>query len=116
MCRLAALIGLIGPNGSGKTTLLRLLAGTRHPQAGGSRSTACRSRRCPAATIARRMAVVPQETHLAFDYTVLEVVLMGRYPHLGAFEVEGPARFRDRARVRWPQPAPTRSSPARSRR
>jgi iron complex transport system ATP-binding protein len=36
------------------------------------------------------MAVVPQETRLAFDFTVLEVALMGRYPHLGAFEVEGP--------------------------
>jgi iron complex transport system ATP-binding protein len=34
--------------------------------------------------------VVPQETSLAFDYTVLEIVLMGRYPHLGTFEVEGP--------------------------
>jgi iron complex transport system ATP-binding protein len=37
------------------------------------------------------MAVVPQETHLAFDYTVAEVTTMGRYPHLGAFEVEGPS-------------------------
>ena len=43
--------------------------------------------------LARRMAVVPQETHLAFDYTVLEVVLMGRYPHLGAFEIEGPRDY-----------------------
>jgi iron complex transport system ATP-binding protein len=34
---------------------------------------------------------VPQETQLAFDYTVLEVAMMGRYPHLGAFEIEGPA-------------------------
>jgi iron complex transport system ATP-binding protein len=33
---------------------------------------------------------VPQETHLAFDYTVLEIALMGRYPHLGVFELEGP--------------------------
>src|SRR5262249_17858055 len=41
-------------------------------------------------TLARRIAVVPQETALAFDYTVLEIVLMGRYPHLSAFEVEGP--------------------------
>ncbi len=40
--------------------------------------------------LARRMAVVPQETHLAFDYSVLEMVLMGRHPHLGMFEVEGP--------------------------
>jgi iron complex transport system ATP-binding protein len=42
------------------------------------------------AALARRMAVVPQETHLAFDYTVAEVAMMGRYPHLGAFEIEGP--------------------------
>lgn len=39
------------------------------------------------------MAVVPQETHLAFDYSVLEVVLMGRYPHLGPFQIEGPDDF-----------------------
>jgi iron complex transport system ATP-binding protein len=37
------------------------------------------------------MAVVPQETQLVFDYTVREIALMGRYPHLGSFEVEGPA-------------------------
>jgi iron complex transport system ATP-binding protein len=36
------------------------------------------------------MAMVPQETHLSFEYTVLEMALMGRYPFLGAFEVEGP--------------------------
>nr|MDQ3071104.1 ABC transporter ATP-binding protein [Acidobacteriota bacterium] len=36
------------------------------------------------------LAVVPQDTHLAFDYTVLEIVLMGRYPHLRALQMEGP--------------------------
>ena len=40
--------------------------------------------------LARRMAIVPQETHLAFDYSVLELALMGRYPHLQTFELEGP--------------------------
>ena len=40
--------------------------------------------------IARRIAIVPQETHLAFEYTVLEMAVMGRYPHLAAFEIEGP--------------------------
>ena len=35
--------------------------------------------------------MVPQETQLAFDYSVMEMVLMGRHPHLGVFEVEGPA-------------------------
>ena len=46
--------------------------------------------RVPRRELAMRIAVVPQETSLAFDYTALEMVLMGRYPHLGAFEIEGP--------------------------
>ena len=37
--------------------------------------------------------MVPQETHLAFEYSVLEMAMMGRYPHLGAFEIEGPDDF-----------------------
>ena len=96
--RQAASSGIIGPNGSGKTTLLRLLAGTRRPSSrAGHCSTAAPIAALARAAIARRMAVVPQETQLAFDYTVLEVVLMGRYPHLGAFEIEGPADVSDRA-------------------
>jgi iron complex transport system ATP-binding protein len=92
-----AIVGLLGPNGSGKTTLLRLLSGTLVPHDGqvtldGASLTAMARKQ-----VARRIAVVPQETHLAFDYTVLEVALMGRYPHLGAFELEGP---RDLAAVR----------------
>ena len=83
--------GIIGPNGSGKTTLLRLLAGTARPDRGtialGGRDIRAISR----PELARHMAVVPQERRLAFDYSVLEVVTMGRYPHLRTFEVEGPA-------------------------
>nr|MBA2304236.1 ABC transporter ATP-binding protein [Acidobacteriota bacterium] len=83
-------LGIIGPNGSGKTTLLRLLAGTRKPQRGTVLLDGTALGSIRRAEIARRMAVVPQETHLAFEYSVLEVVLMGRYPHLGVFEIEGP--------------------------
>jgi len=86
-----SIVGLLGPNGSGKTTLLRLLAGTLSPTAGAvfvnDVPVASLSRR----DLARRIAVVPQETHATFDFTVLEIVLMGRYPHLGAFELEGPS-------------------------
>jgi iron complex transport system ATP-binding protein len=82
--------GILGPNGSGKTTLLRLLAGLIRPDTGsvslGGRAFGTLSRR----EIARRVAVVPQETHPAFDYTALEMVLMGRHPHVGAFALEGP--------------------------
>jgi iron complex transport system ATP-binding protein len=84
------LVGILGPNGSGKTTLLRLIARALQPAAGCIRLDGADVASIPRRTLARRMAVVPQETVLAFDYSVLEIVLMGRYPHLGAFEVEGP--------------------------
>lgn len=85
------LVGLIGPNGSGKTTLLRLLAGTRKPSHGRVLLDGIPLSSLSRTAVARQMSVVPQETHLSFDYSVLEVVLMGRYAHLGAFAVEGPA-------------------------
>jgi iron complex transport system ATP-binding protein len=83
-------VGILGPNGSGKTTLLRVLAGTLEPTAGRVTLDSIELRRMSRTSLARRMAVVPQETRLAFDFDVLEVVLMGRYPHLATFEVEGP--------------------------
>ena len=89
-----AVFGILGPNGSGKTTLLRVLAGILQPAAGRVSLDGVDLRRIPRRAIARRMAVVPQETHLAFDYSVLEIALMGRYPHLGNFGLEGPGDVR----------------------
>jgi len=86
-------VGILGPNGSGKTTMLKVLAGTRRPAGGRVMLDGQELLRISRGELARRMAVVPQETHLAFDYSVLEVVLMGRYPHLGAFEIEGPRDY-----------------------
>lgn len=83
------IVGLLGPNGSGKTTLLRIISGTLTPRSGdvllNGRPVASMARR----EIARQVAVVPQETHTTFDFTVLDMVLMGRYPHLGPFALEG---------------------------
>jgi iron complex transport system ATP-binding protein len=85
------IVGLLGPNGSGKTTLVRILAGMLHPDSGqvvlDGASVMDMSRR----DLARRVALVPQETHTTFDFSVIDMVLMGRYPHLGPFELERPA-------------------------
>jgi iron complex transport system ATP-binding protein len=84
-------VGLLGPNGSGKTTLIRIIAGMLRPESGSvtldGRTVSSMARR----DLARRVAVVPQETHTTFDFSVIDMVLMGRYPHLGPFELEGMA-------------------------
>jgi iron complex transport system ATP-binding protein len=85
-----SVVGILGPNGCGKTTLLRLLAGMLQPEAGIVTLNRASMASITRAALARSIAVVPQETHLAFDYSVLEIALMGRYPHLGTFELEGP--------------------------
>ena len=97
-----ALAGILGPNGSGKTTLLRLLSGTRRPTSGRvllGPSTALMASERPLIEMSRRevarhIAVVPQETELAFEYRAIEIVLMGRHAHLGVFTVEGPEDIR----------------------
>ncbi|MBL7114684.1 MAG: ABC transporter ATP-binding protein [Kiritimatiellae bacterium] len=84
-------VGILGPNGSGKSTLLRLAAGILNPVAGhitlkGSNLTHLKRR-----DVARSIGYLPQESPMLFDYTVDEVVRMGRYPHLqgmGLFSVE----------------------------
>lgn len=87
--RQGEMLGVIGPNGSGKSTLLRLLSGVLRPEAG---AICVRGR--PLAEYspqarARAIAVVPQETAVEFPFSVMEVVLMGRSPHLGGFAFEG---------------------------
>ena len=75
------IFGVIGPNASGKTTLIRLLSKVLAPARGqillDGESLSGLSR----ASVARRVAVVPQDVPSGFPYTVEELVLMGRFPH-----------------------------------
>jgi len=92
------LIAVAGPNGSGKTTLLRTAARALPPREGtvflDGRDL---YRGTDAATAARAIAVVPQDAALDFEFLVEELVLMGRHPHLGRFDVESD-RDREAAR------------------
>jgi iron complex transport system ATP-binding protein len=85
------LVGLLGPNGSGKTTLLKILGGMLYPSTGSVRLEGRRIAGWSRRELARQVAVVPQETHATLDFTVLDIVLMGRYAHLGPFALEGAA-------------------------
>lgn len=80
---------VIGPNGSGKTTLLKLMTGLLPPQAGRIHVMDRAIDGYSAAKLARIMAYVPQNAPDAFGFTVFEVVLMGRAPHLGLLGMEG---------------------------
>jgi iron complex transport system ATP-binding protein len=77
---------LLGPNGSGKSTLLRLLAGRYPPLSGTVTWDGRPLYRLSPAERARRLAVVPQRLHLAFDLTVETLVEMGRLHRLGPWE------------------------------
>lgn len=83
--------GLLGPNGSGKSTLLDLLTGNRRPLSG---RVCLRGRELgsyPKRELAREIALVPQEFLVDFEFTVLEIVMMGRHPHIPRFAAPGPA-------------------------
>jgi iron complex transport system ATP-binding protein len=95
------LVALAGPNGAGKSTLLRALIGLHAARAGevtlGGRPLATLARR----EIARSAALLPQEGEgpTELPLTVREVVALGRLPHLGRFEPEGPEDARAVARA-----------------
>jgi iron complex transport system ATP-binding protein len=84
------LVGILGPNGSGKTTLLKILGGALTPASGVVELDGRPLDQWNRRAVARRIAYVPQETYAPFDFTALDIALMGRFPHLGAFALEGP--------------------------
>ena len=89
-CQPGRVTGLVGPNGSGKSSLLRLLAGLRTPDAGrvllGERLMTDVER----ADLARTVAFVDQTASAHEDYTVRQVVELGRAPYVGRWQPLGP--------------------------
>ena len=75
---------ILGPNGAGKSTLLAVLAGLRAPDEGSVFLNGLPVSPAQVGALARHRAVLPQETAVAFDFRVQEVVELGRYPHIHA--------------------------------
>ncbi len=100
-------VGVIGPNGSGKTTLLKILYRLLSPQRGEILFELVPMKKMDRTDIAKRIAVVAQETHLLFPFSVLETVLMGRSPHLGhlMFESEKDVEITKKA-MEWTKMLP----------
>jgi cobalamin transport system ATP-binding protein len=77
---------LLGPNGAGKSTLLKALIGF-HPVDEGKISIGnSELKHWQKAELAKQIAIIPQDFQLQFDYTVRELVLMGRFPYLGYWQ------------------------------
>src|SRR5687768_17491878 len=73
-------VALLGPNGSGKSTLLRCLSGVLEPSRGSVRIGGDNIRELSSREIAKQVSVVPQSEDSVFEFTVYDVVAMGRYP------------------------------------
>ncbi|MFB6298962.1 MAG: ATP-binding cassette domain-containing protein [Halobacteriales archaeon] len=85
-------VGVVGPNGTGKTTLLRSINGVITPDTGQVRIFGTAATTLSARERSRRIATVPQNATIGFDFSVREVVEMGRYPY--------------RSRTGWGDPNP----------
>ncbi len=85
------MVGLIGPNGAGKSTLLRAISGILRCQDGTVVLEGRDLKAMTAKDVAAGLALVPQIAPYTHGFTSMELVLMGRYPHLGRFQVEGKA-------------------------
>jgi iron complex transport system ATP-binding protein len=83
------MVGIVGPNGSGKTTLLRTVAGLSGKFHGVVTVAGEDTSQMTALERARRIAYLPQNSAAGYGFTAMEIALMGRYPHLGRFQLEG---------------------------
>lgn len=80
-----SLVGLIGPNGSGKSTLLKTIYRVNKASSGSVYINGKDIENMSNREVARKMAVVMQENKISFDFSVMEMMMIGRYAHRGLF-------------------------------
>ncbi len=87
------IVGLVGPNGSGKSTIIKALSRVISLRSGKILLDGKDIFRIARGELARLLGVVPQLSLLPSAFTAFEIVLMGRNPHLGLFQYEGPGEL-----------------------
>lgn len=87
---------IVGPNGSGKTTFLKLLSGRLDTYKGHISLKGTTLNKYQPSQLAKNLAVVPQANHIAYEFLVEDIVMMGRAPYTSRFG--SPSRH-DRALV-----------------
>ncbi|MDD4281385.1 MAG: ABC transporter ATP-binding protein [Candidatus Methanofastidiosa archaeon] len=88
-----SILCILGPNGTGKSTLIKCLAGLLAPQGGAVEVDGTPLFSLRAHERARRIGYVPQAHSSTFPYTVLDMVSLGRAPHLGLFAAPSAADY-----------------------
>ena len=81
-------VGILGPNGSGKTTLLKSISRLLKPKKGVILLDEKNIYSLESIEVAKKLAVVPQDTSICFSFNALDIVLMGRNPHMSPFQME----------------------------
>lgn len=87
-------VSILGPNGAGKSTLVNLISKVMPIEAGEIVIEGKNIRDLNHIEIAKKVAVVPQYTSLGFNFSVYEIILMGRYPYLSRFKGEKQEDYR----------------------
>ena len=79
-------VGIIGPNGSGKSTLLKNIYRVYKPSKGNISLEGTDIETMKSKEIAKKLAILSQESSTQFDFTVKDIIKMGRYPYKSMFE------------------------------